>query len=324
VTLETIKRAVLADYAARGRRSVDRAEGIFANLQRIMGAETPAAALARKIPGYVETRLSETIPSRKKAKPEGEKAEDKRAQDKKATKTIAGATINRELSTLRRGFRLAKVRHLWPADYEPLPDAPARKGFPEPEEVERIISHLPARLKGPIRFASITGFRIRECLRHEWRSVDMKAGTIRLESDQTKGGEIRLYPFAEHPELAALMAERRALTEAWEKSHATIIPWVFWHELDGAAAPNVAYQYSWDRACRKAGYPGRLVHDLRRYAARNLIRSGVDQSVAMKLLGHATPSIFRRYNVTDERDLRQAVQSLAASARATASQTKQA
>jgi integrase len=318
VTLETIMRAVLADYAARGRRSVDRAEGVFANLERIMGADTPAAVVARKIPSYVATRLSETIPTRKKANPDGEKGEDK-----KPPKTIAGTTINRELSTLRRGFRLAKVRHLWPMDYEPLPEAPARKGFPEPEEVERIIGHLPARLKGPIRFASITGFRIRECLRLEWRSVDIKAGTIRLESGQTKGGEIRLWPFAEHPQLAALMTERKALTEAWERAHATIVPWVFWHEADGAAAPNVAYQYSWNRACRKAGYPGRLVHDLRRYAARNLIRSGVDQSVAMKLLGHATPSIFRRYNVTDERDLRQAVQNLAASARA-ASQTKQA
>ncbi len=307
VTLETIKNAVLADYAAQGRRSADRAEDIFANLGRIMGAETPVAVLVRKIPGYVAARLAEKVPTRKK------KAEDEKNEEN--PKTIAASTINRELSTLRRGFRLCKVRQLWPADYEKLHEAPARKGFPEPEELERVIKHLPERLKGPIRFASITGFRIRECLRLEWRSVDMKAGTIRLESDETKGGEIREYPFAEDPDLATLIAERKAATEAWERDHSTIVPWVFWHDLDGVAAPNRAYQYSWDRACQKAGHPDRLVHDLRRYAARNLIRSGVEQSVAMRLLGHATPSMFKRYNVTDDRDLRQAVKRLAASRR---------
>lgn len=308
VTMADLKRAVLADYAARRRRSTERAEGIFANLERILGADTPATTIARKIPHYIATRLAEKVPTRAKEKPQGEG----RGVEQK---TIAPSTINREVSTLRRAFRLAKVRQFWPADHEPLPEAPARKGFPEPEEIDRIIPHLPERLKGPIRFAAVTGWRIREVLRLEWRSVDLQTGTIRLESDQTKGGEIRLYPFVEYPELSDLIEERKALTEAWERTHAKIVPWVFWHELDGAAAPNVAYQYSWDRACRKAGHPGRLVHDLRRYAARNLIRSGVDQSVAMKLLGHATPSMFRRYNVTDERDLRQAVQSLAHAAR---------
>jgi integrase len=80
------------------------------------------------------------------------------------------------------------------------------------------------------------------------------------------------------------------------------------------AAPNHAYQHAWAKACRDAGHPGRRVHDLRRYAARNLVRAGVSETVALALLGHRTPSVCRRYNVTDERDLGAAVERLAEAA----------
>src|SRR4030095_2593150 len=42
-------------------------------------------------------------------------------------------------------------------------------------------------------------------------------------------------------------------------------------------------------------------------AARNLRRAGVDETVAMAITGHKTVSIFRRYNITDDRDLEQAI-----------------
>lgn len=59
-------------------------------------------------------------------------------------------------------------------------------------------------------------------------------------------------------------------------------------------------------ACRAANIPGRIPHDLRRTAVRNLDRAGVPRSVAMAMVGHKTEAIYRRYRIVDGADLRQA------------------
>ena len=76
------------------------------------------------------------------------------------------------------------------------------------------------------------------------------------------------------------------------------------------AMPDVYFR--WRAATEQAGVPGTYFHDLRRTAARNLIRAGVSEQHAMRLLGHKTRVMFQRYNIIDRRDLDAAMARLAA------------
>ncbi len=90
--------------------------------------------------------------------------------------------------------------------------------------------------------------------------------------------------------------------------HVVKIPWVFPRD-DGR--PLGQFHKQWTSACRAAGVPGKVPHDLRRTAVRNLVRAGVTEKVAMTLTGHKTRAVFDRYDIVSEADLTQAVQKLA-------------
>jgi integrase len=315
VTLSKLKEIMIADLKANGRKYETRVEECFAHLYRLIGEGTTAGRIGEKLDSYIQTRLVETIgPTKDK---DGNPLKDKDGNPIKPRTTSVG-TVNRELACLKRAFRLAiQKRRLTTMPYiELLEEKNVRTRFPEPEEVEAVIGHLPERLQPAIRFLALTGWRVSEALHLRWKSVDFKAGTIRLEAHETKGGEVRVYPFGQLPALAAIISERKAATEAWERENGAICQWVFWHVVTDengrpTASQNHVYARAWNRACEKAKVADLHLHDLRRGTARALIRAGVPEKVAMQLLGHRTRSIFDRYHITDGRDLAEGVRKLA-------------
>ncbi len=127
-----------------------------------------------------------------------------------------------------------------------------------------------------------------------------------LEPGESKNYEGRMFPMT--PELTGILARQLEGTRQLEKATERIIPWVFHRD----STPIKDYYDAWDKACRLAGVPDRLAHDLRRTAVRSLERAGVARSAAMKMTGHKTESIYRRYAIVDEAMLKESASKLAA------------
>ncbi len=73
-----------------------------------------------------------------------------------------------------------------------------------------------------------------------------------------------------------------------------------------------SFKTAWKNATQAANLPGRIPHDFRRTAVRNLEKAGVSRSVAMKLTGHLTESVYGRYAIVSESDLIEGVEKLSA------------
>lgn len=218
------------------------------------------------------------------------------------------AEINRELAIVKRAFRLAAENEKFHGAIPKirlLMERNVRTGFFDDTMISAVLGHLPPAIQPVVRFAYLTGWRVQsEVLPLEWRHVDRQQGEVRLEAGTTKNGEARVFPFTPHLRTLfdALWQEHDAL-----KRRGVICPYVF--QRRGARIQS--FRGAWESACTAAGYPGMIVHDLRRSAVRNMERAGLSRSIAMRLTGHKTEAVYRRYAITSEADLREAVDRLA-------------
>lgn len=316
VSFEDAAKAVLDDFTANGKRSVDVVRRrIEKHLAPFFGSLKMANIGAGAVADYVSRRKGAVVIERKART---EKAPDGTEVEVPAvTRPVSNGEINRELQVLKRMFNLAvqQGRLMHRPHIPMLRESNVRTGFFEPAQLAAVLRHLPAEIAPIIRFAAVTGWRVpSEVLPLEWRSVDLRAGEVRLDPGTTKNREGRTFPLT--AELRALLEERKEETNRL-KREGVITPWVFYRTVereDEEEKPEVrrivSFQRAWRTACKAAGCPGRIPHDLRRTAVRNLVRAGVPETVAMKLTGHKTRSVFERYNIVSEGDLRTAVRLL--------------
>jgi hypothetical protein len=116
------------------------------------------------------------------------------------------------------------------------------------------------------------------------------------------------------PMLRQALEQQVQKTESLQIAKGQIIPWLF--HRDGKQIKT--FRRSWMTACVEAGLgkrirdvsgkliktvANRIPHDFRRTAVRNLERAGTPRSAAMKMVGHKTEAIYRRYAIADEKML---------------------
>lgn len=293
---------VITDYEVNGFRSVDDIEARFRlHIIPVFGRRKASQITTALINKYIVQRQAEG------AKP---------------------GTINRELEAIKHTFKFAlKGRKLLHMPHVPkLRENNVRTGFFTREEVERLTQHLKPPLDSLVWFAFLTGWRSEECRGLLWRNVDFERNEIRLDAGTTKNREGRVYAMTDELRslLKAITKTKVVLNVRIAKADgagvnpsgvATVTPYVF---------PGIGdFRKQWKTACFKAGLPCiidqktgkpikalRTFHDLRRSFAREMDRLGVRQGAIMKLGGWLTDSVFRRYNIVSESDLRDAVETV--------------
>jgi integrase len=217
------------------------------------------------------------------------------AKRKRAEAT--NATINRELAIVKRAFRLAAAADPPLVNRVPritmLEENNVRKGFLEDGVYVALRNELPEYLSAIFVVGFHTGARVGELESLQWSQVELNAKRIILRPGETKNRDGRTLP------IYGEMLECLRMAKEVRDAKFPECPYVF--HASGERLAN--WRHEWEDACKRAGVPGLLFHDLRRTAVRNMVRAGIPEKVAMQISGHKTRSIFDRYNIVNERDL---------------------
>jgi len=300
VTFDALAKDLVTDYTVNGRDTLKRVKWSIDCLKESFEGARATDITTDKVKAHIEKRMKDGL---------------------------TNASINRELAVLKRMFSLGaestppKVSLI---PYIPmLKESNVRKGFFEIEEYQALKNALPSYLKPVVTFAYHTGWRSGEVLNLTWDKVDLKQGIVSLNPGETKSEEARTVYLDEE-----LLKEMKAL----HTNRRLGCPYVF--HRNGEAIKS--FRKVWATACIKAGLckalkdekgnpivikgkkgeektamvPTKLFHDFRRTGVRNMVRAGVPERVAMMVSGHKTRSVFERYNIVSDQDLKDAARKM--------------
>ena len=220
---------------------------------------------------------------------------------KDAGAPVSVQTINHDHMTLTHMFNVARSPQFRlvtdnPAAHVPKPNPNnERDRIATAEEWERLKAVLAPHIRSLLTVAYDVGPRRGELLNLEWSDVDMRRKEFTLR--RTKNGEVRVVPMtpAVYQAFSELRQERRLDTNR-----------VFLYKEKPIQRIGTAFK----AACRRAGIVNLRIHDFRHTASTNLRRAGVDTATAMKIVGHKSDRMHRRYNTIEPEDLHRAAAQL--------------
>jgi integrase len=269
VAFEDLCKLIRADYAVNDYRSAATLNFTISHLESFFKFDRAVDITPDRVLSYQQKRLSEGAARR---------------------------TVNLEVATLGRMLTLAVdlAKISWRPKFKLLEGENVREGFLQHGDFLALHSGLPEYLKDFVAFLYYGGWRKGAARNLQWKDIDLETKTARLAIKSSKNKEPWVLPLA--GQLWEIL-ERRIEQRRPDCSY------VF-HYRNGKKIGD--FRKVWDQACKAAGLIGVIPHDLRRCAARNLSLSGVREQLAMKITGHKTNSMYRRYRIVDEDELRQA------------------
>lgn len=305
IQIDELVSDVLADYKEKARKSYDTVEQRWrVNLKPFFGKRKAGDITTDMVRRYSKQRIDDG------AEP---------------------ATINRELAILKRAFNLGlqstppKIRMV---PYIPtFKENNVRTGFLSDEDYATLAEACSRKglwLRAALAVGQNYGWRRKEVISMRVSQVDFGERTIRLEVGTTKNNAGRIVTMTQEvyellqacaagkkPEDALFTRENgktvKDLRSAWQSVCAECDLGKFTCPLCNEPMPKRKCKCG-NRGRRK--YEGLLFHDLRRTGVRNLRRRGKAETVIMKITGHKTASVFKRYDIVDMADIADAIASL--------------
>jgi integrase len=218
----------------------------------------------------------------------------------------ADATVNRVLEMLRRAYnRAVSAKRFNQADvptFELHHEDNTREGNFTEQQLADVLANLPDYLQDFTLWASQTGQRKGELSQLTFGMLD--GDVLRIPGSICKNKKGRVLPLTE--ELKKILARRKAARQIERDGTVEVCDLIF--HKDGQRLGQC--QKEWIRAVKAANCPDRIFHDLRRFAVTNLVNAGIPQSIAMKVSGHKTQSMFARYNIELPEEVREAMEAV--------------